>query len=140
MYCRGGGGRRLIVGMYVDDLLITGTTPKEIGRLKREMQLQFKMADLGLLCFYLILEIQQGAGGIGLCQAHYAMKILQAAGMGYCNSSQTPMEERLKLSHDSEAKEEEPTLYRKLIGSLRYLVHTRSDFIFTIRYLNRFMQ
>jgi hypothetical protein len=58
MYCRGSGGRRLIVGMYVDDLLITGMTPEEIGRLKREMQLQFKMADLGLLSFYLILEIQ----------------------------------------------------------------------------------
>jgi hypothetical protein len=51
IYCRGGGGRRLIVGVYVDDLLIIGTTPEEIGRFKVEMQLQFKMADLGLLSF-----------------------------------------------------------------------------------------
>jgi hypothetical protein len=50
------------------------------------------------------------------------MKILQAAGMGDCNSTQTPMEERLKLSQDSEAEEEDATLYRKLIGSLRYLI------------------
>jgi hypothetical protein len=87
IYCRGGGGRQLIVGVYVDDLLITGTTPEEIGRFKREMQLQFKIADLGLLSFYLSLEIQQGTGGIGLCQAHYAMKILQTARMGDCNST-----------------------------------------------------
>jgi hypothetical protein len=56
IYCRGGGERRLIVGVYVDDLLITGTTLEEIGRFKKEMQLQFKtsvwkfskaMAELG---------------------------------------------------------------------------------------------
>jgi hypothetical protein len=34
------------------------------------------MADLGLLSFYLCLEIQQGTSGIGLCQSRYAMKIL----------------------------------------------------------------
>jgi hypothetical protein len=44
--------------VYVDDLLITGTTLEEIGRFKREMQLQFKMVDMGLLSFYLGLEIQ----------------------------------------------------------------------------------
>jgi hypothetical protein len=68
------------------------------------------------------------------------MKILQAAGMGDCNSTQTPMEERLKLSQDSEAEEEDATLYRKLIGSLRYLVHTWPDLIFAVGYLSRFMQ
>jgi hypothetical protein len=36
----------------------------------------------------------------------------------------TPMEERLKLKQDSEDEEEDATLYHKLIGSLRYLVHT----------------
>jgi hypothetical protein len=64
---------------------------------------------------------------------------LEVAGMGDCNSTQTPMEERLKLSRDSEA-EEDATLYRKLIGSLRHLVHTRLDLIFVVGYLSRFMQ
>jgi hypothetical protein len=67
------------------------------------------------------------------------VKILEAAGMVECNSAQTPMEERLKLSRNSEI-EEDATLYRKLIGSLRYLVHTRPDLIFAVDYLNRFMQ
>jgi hypothetical protein len=63
--CRGSrGGGRLVVGVYVDDLIITGTTLDEITRFREEMKLQFKMADLGLLTFYLGLEVQQGRGDI----------------------------------------------------------------------------
>jgi hypothetical protein len=51
------GGVRLIVGVYVDDLIITGTTTDEIARFKEEMKQQFKMANLGLLTFYLGLGI-----------------------------------------------------------------------------------
>jgi hypothetical protein len=141
IYCRSkDGGGWLIVGVYVDDLIITGTTADEIVRFKAEMKQQFKMADLGLLTFYLRLEVQQSFGGIGLCQAHYVVRILEAVGMVDCNSTQTSMEERLKLSRDSKAEEEDGTLYRKLIGSLRYLVHTRPDLIFAVGCLSRFMQ
>jgi hypothetical protein len=38
IYCRGVGNRRLIIGVYVDDLIITGTSPDEIGRFKEEMK------------------------------------------------------------------------------------------------------
>jgi hypothetical protein len=52
VYCRRSrGGNRLIVGVYVDDLVITGTTPDETARFKEEMKMQFKMADFGLLSF-----------------------------------------------------------------------------------------
>jgi hypothetical protein len=37
------------------------------------------------------------------------------------------MEEWLKLSRDSTVGEVDPTHYRRLIGSLRYIVHTRPD-------------
>jgi hypothetical protein len=60
VYCRRSrGGGRLIVGVYVDDLVIIGTMPDEIARFKEEMEIQFKMADLGLLSFYLGLEVEQ---------------------------------------------------------------------------------
>jgi hypothetical protein len=50
------------------------------------------------------------------------------------------MEERLKLSRDSTTEEVDATQYRRLVGSLRYLAHTRSDLAFSIGYVSRFMQ
>ena len=92
----------------------------------------FDMSDLGLLCFYLGVEVRQDASGIALCQTHYAKRILELGGMTGCNSAHTPMEEKLKLSQESTVEEVDPTHYRWLIGSLRYLVHTRPDIAFVV--------
>jgi hypothetical protein len=50
------------------------------------------------------------------------------------------MEDRLKLSRDSTMKEVDATQYRRLVGSLRYLAHTRPDLVFSVGYVSRFMQ
>ena len=85
------------------------------------------MSDLGLLCFYLGAEVYQDAKGITLCQSNYAQRILELGNMQGCNPAATLMEEKLKLSRESTAEEVDVTLYRRLMGSLRYLVHTRPD-------------
>lgn len=100
----------------------------------------FKMSDLGLLRYYLGIEVKQGAEGISLCQGAYAAKLLERCGMGDCNSLQTPMEERLKLSKHSDKPAVDPTEYRSLVGSLRYLVNTRPDIAFSVGYVSRFLE
>ena len=50
------------------------------------------------------------------------------------------MEERLKLSRKSTAPEVDATHYRRLVGSLRYLVHTRPDLAFAVGFVSRFME
>jgi hypothetical protein len=57
-----------------------------------------------------------------------------------CNPCATPMEPRLKLSKESSAPPIDGTLYRSMVGSLRYLVNTRSDISYSIGYVSRFMQ
>jgi hypothetical protein len=84
------------------------------------MKTKFQMSDLGLL-FYLGIEVQQHGDGISLCQAHYAMLILQLGGMEGCNPAHTPMEEQLKLSRESTTKEVDAMKYRQIVGSLRHL-------------------
>ena len=98
------------------------------------------MSDLGLLSYYLGIEVHQMSDGISLCQETYAKKILEKCGMSDCNSTQVPMEARLKLSKKSEDPAMDATMYRSIVGSLRYLVNTRPDIGYAVRIVSRFME
>ena len=76
VYRRGNGDEMLLVGVYVDDLVIAGSSIKEVGRFKQEITNLFKMTDLGELSYYLGIEVQQGDGLVTLSQASYAKKLL----------------------------------------------------------------
>ena len=52
-------GSLMIILLYVDDLLITGSSKDEIASLKGAMSQAFSMTDLGLLSQFLGLEIAQ---------------------------------------------------------------------------------
>ena len=59
IYRRGNGGNALLVGVYDDDLLITGTKDAELVAFKEEMKATFQMSDLGPLSFYLGIEVHR---------------------------------------------------------------------------------
>jgi hypothetical protein len=136
---RRGQGSALLVGVYVDDLVITGAKDAEVAAFKEEMKATFQMSDLGHLS-YLGIEVHQADSGITLRQTAYAKRIVELAGLTDCNPALTSMEERLKLSHDNTTEEVDTTQYRRLVGSLRYLVHTRSDLTYSVGYVSRFLQ
>jgi hypothetical protein len=140
IYRRGNGGNALLVGVYIDDLVITGTKDAEVAAFKEEMKATFQMSDLGLLSFYLGIEVHQDDSGITLRQTIYAKHVIELAGLTDCNPALTPMEERLNLSCDSTTEEVDAMQYRRLVGSLRYLAHTRPDLAFSVGYVSRFMQ
>jgi hypothetical protein len=56
IYRRGNGGNALLMGVYVDDLVITGTKDAEVAAFKEEMKATFQMSDLGPLS-YLEIEV-----------------------------------------------------------------------------------
>jgi len=140
VYRWGSGRNVLLVGVYVDDLIITDTEEQKEEVFKAQMKKVFDMSNLGLLYFYLSVEVHQDATGIALRQTHYAKRILELGGMTGCNPAHTLMEEMLKLSRESTKEEVDPTNYQRLIGSLCYLVHTRPDIAFAVGYMSRFME
>jgi hypothetical protein len=109
IYRRGNGGNAMLVGVYVDDLVITGTKDAKVAAFKKEMKATFQMSDLGLLSFYLGIEVHQGDSRITLRQTAYTKRVVELAGLTDCNSALTPMEERLKLSRDSTMEEVDAT-------------------------------
>ena len=130
----------LVVAVYVDDLFITGSNVQHIVEFKKEMSAQFEMSDLGRLTYYLGLEVSQHQGGITLSQKSYAERILEEAGMKDCDLAHTPMDSGLKLSKAEEEKSIDATGYRRNIGCLRYLLHTRPDLSYCVGVLSRYMQ
>jgi hypothetical protein len=103
MYARGHGDSRLLLGVYVDDPIVAGADVKEIARFKQEMMDRFWMSNLGLLHFYLGIELCQNAHNIILSQAGYAGRLLERTGMAECNPTHVPVEPKLKLSKQSKA-------------------------------------
>ena len=97
VYWRGKGGNALLVGVYVDDLVITGTKEAEVESFKEEMKATFQMSDLGLLSFYLGIEVHQDSSGISLRQTVYAKRIVELGGLTGCNPAH---------SHGGEAEAE----------------------------------
>ena len=100
----------------------------------------FQMSDLGLLSYYLGIEVVQAESAITLCQRSYAEKILETAGMTGCNACHTPMECRLKLRKEDDDKPCDSSLYRSIIGSFMYLTHTRPDITYAVGMVSRFME
>ena len=67
--------------MYVDDLIVTGTRVEDIDSFKREMAARFRMSDLGVLFYYLGIEVRQGKEALTLGQSAYTSKLLEQSGM-----------------------------------------------------------
>jgi hypothetical protein len=84
------GGEPLILVLYVDDLFLTGSE-KLIAECKRDLALEYEMKDLGLMHYFLGLEVWQRDGQIFLGQGKYAVEILKRFGMQDCRPMSTPM-------------------------------------------------
>ena len=140
MYKHGHGEQRLIVGVYVDDLIITIGNMEVLRRFKKEMSKNFKMSDLGVLSYYLGIKVQQSTTSITICQGAYAKKLLDRTGLADSNPTRTPMEARLQLRKVGTTMTVDSTNYRNIVGSLRYLVNIRPDLTYSVGYLSRFME
>ena len=102
---------------------------------------KFEMKELGLMHYFLALEVWHRSYEIFLSQGKYTVDVLQRFGMMDCKSMATLMVSNLKklLETNSVLDRVDQTMYRQLIGSLMYLVHTRPDICFTMSALSQFM-
>ena len=62
--------------LYVDDLLITGSTVTSISVIKTTLHNAFEMSDLGLLKQFPGLEIEKNIDGIVVTQSKYISDLL----------------------------------------------------------------
>jgi hypothetical protein len=61
----------LVIVVYVDDIIVTGSSKQSILEFKKQMAAEFQMSDLGLLKYYLAIEVEQHEAGISIKQHSY---------------------------------------------------------------------
>jgi hypothetical protein len=88
-------GESLILILYVDDFFLTGAESL-IAWCKYELASEFKMKDLGMMYYFLGLEVWQRTNEIFPSQWKYIVEILRRFGMLDYKSMATPMVSNLK--------------------------------------------
>ena len=128
----------LVILVYVDDLLITGSNHQFLNDTRQDIQMKFKMKDLGELKFFLGIEFSRSSEGILMTQRKYALELISDSGLGGAKLAGTPLEVNKKLTslqYDEQVSNEciksdrvltDPTKYQRLVGRLLYLTMTRA--------------
>eukprot|EP00253_Pinus_taeda_P011495 PITA_11495 len=127
VYTKKVGNSPIILVLYVDDLILTGSDPILINHVKSSLKKTFEMTDLGHLHYFLGLQVLQSKEGISLSQSKYACDILRLFHMEDCKPAPSPFQSGVKLSVSCTSPEVDATLYRQLVGNFLYLTHTRPD-------------
>jgi hypothetical protein len=128
----------LLLVLNVDDLFLTWDE-QLITNYKTNLAAEFEMKDLGLMHYFLGLEVWQLDGCFFLGQGKYTMEILQRFRMIYCRPMSKPLVTNRRKIDALVSKTVDPIVYRQLIGSLMYLVNTRPDISFAVNSLSQFM-
>lgn len=129
----------VVLLVYVDDMIITGSDKEAISEIQNLLHSTFHMKDLGQLNYFLGLEVHHQPQGIFLNQHKYILDLVRLAGLTGTTSVDTPMEINVKYRRDEGELLENPTLYRKLVGKLIYLTITRPDISYAVHTVSKFM-
>jgi hypothetical protein len=132
------GEAPLILVLYVDDLFLT-RDEQLIADWKTNLTIEFEMKDLGLMHYFLGLEVWQQDGLFFLGQRKYLVEILRRFRMTDCRPMSTPIVTNWRKIDTSDSKTIDPTVYRQLIGSFMYLVNTWLYISFAVKSLSQFM-
>ncbi|KAF7843277.1 Retrovirus-related Pol polyprotein from transposon TNT 1-94 [Senna tora] len=108
----------LLVLLYVDDMIITGSNEAEISHLRNDLSTRFEMKVLGEVGCFLGLEVEKGDKGYFISQKIYAKNLLQRFGMGESRESPTPMELNHKMKNEEGSPLKDARSFRQLVENI----------------------
>ena len=138
VYVRKSGNAFAII--YVDDAIIAAPSKEEVDQIKRELNTEFPLKELGepekFLGCHLIRDYENST--VILSQAPYVDKILTESGLTECWPNTIPLDPKyLKINEEVES-DVDSSLYLHVIGQLNWLaIKTRPDIQFAVSRLQR---
>ncbi|XP_026383744.1 uncharacterized protein LOC113279258 [Papaver somniferum] len=141
MYIYRSGSKMILLLLYVDDIILTGSSSELLTSFIYVLSKEFSMKDSGDLNYFLGIECQRTSSTLLLSQKKYALQLLQKADMLHCSHATTPVivDPRVFVHHGVVLSDEDATLYGSLVGGLQYLTLTRPDLCFAVNYVCQFM-
>ncbi|KAJ0512023.1 putative RNA-directed DNA polymerase [Helianthus annuus] len=132
----------IILLVYVDDIVVTGNNKIEIEKVKACLKESFQIKDLGILRYFLGIEVLYSDACICLSQRKYCLELLNEFGYLACKPVTTPIEQSFIVTNkcDKEQKNlENINGFQRLIGKLIYLSLTRPDISYDVQFLSQYM-
>lgn len=129
-----------IVAIYVDDILVLGSTEEKVEDIERLLTKNFEVTFLGIPRFLLSIQITWFTNYVTISQEQFIYKMLEKYDLLNCKPVSTPMD---CGSKPEKAKPDETrtdkTQYQSKVGSLLYLaMGTRPDIAYTVNVLSQF--
>ena len=94
---------------------------------------------MGLLHYFMGIEVEQNKDGVFISQKKYVDNILKKFKMEACNPVSIPLVANEKFMKEDGSGDVDPSMFRSLVGSLLYLTTTRPDIMYATSLLSRFM-
>lgn len=140
LFTRGSRNSLVILAVYVDDIILTGTDLGEVSALKAFLHDQFKIKDLDFFNYFLGIEVLYSSSGVLLHQRKFIHDLTKEFHCDICTPVISPLELHEKLKAKVGDPLPNPEVYRSLVGKLNFLTHTRLDLSFDVQHLSQFMQ
>ncbi|KAL8121177.1 hypothetical protein AgCh_018073 [Apium graveolens] len=121
MFIKKGDHTITIVGVYVDDIVVTNNDSPAINAIKFHLHTIFSINELGILHYFLGLEVGYVTEGMILSQLKFTKGILKECDYDLSKPTATPLPLNLKLSTFSEDHYSRPDHYRSLVGYIMLL-------------------
>ena len=140
-------GNFVILSLYVDGILLPGTSVKDVKTIKDWLSLNFEMKDMGEAEYILGVKIKRDRSKrmLSMSQKTYIVKIVERFNMRDCKPMDTPVVKGHHLStnmcpkEESEVQRMKRVSYLSVIESLMYTVLcARLDICFVIGFVSRF--
>ena len=128
----------ILLVVYVDDIIITGNDMAGMSSLKSFLHGQFHTKDLGMLKYFLGVDVMRSKCGIFLSQRKYVLDLLSETGKLVAKPCQSPMAQSRHLTREGKLFEDLER-YRRLVRKHNYLTVTRLDIAYFVSVVSQYM-